>query len=516
MPHVVVKKKEYKVKVLLKTVALCACMAGMLSAEAARKPKALLIMLDGARADAVVTARMPAVQSLRDGSWAPGYSGAWSLFGQNVPDARPSSAANHTAIFTAVNAAKSRVFNNGQTKDGDYAHWPTWLKRVTDAVPGTKGLFIFSWGEGKQYPSSPNVQFIHDSDANNGKNLVQILAAPDAPDAIQYFIDLPDHGGHSEGFYPFSKGYLHALYTSDTYIAGALAAIKGRPTFKDEDWLVMVTADHGGYARSHGMWGGQASTIPVILSGRNIPSGRLQGAPRHYDLTATALAHFGLDPVALKLDGRPLTTTVQDRPRPLKDGLAAHLVAVGKKPLGIRKVDGSENLTFENGGDFAVALWARLPAKQKGDPVLFSNKDWKSGANPGIALVASKATDAVKVPGICFNAGRPEKGRIDMGTYDVEPGQWVFYAVVRNAEGVLTVYQGRADGRFNWFCAPAPDILVKSGLPFYIGQDGTGAYPHPLSGDVDDFALWTRALSHDDVQRIYEAGRQGLPLGELL
>ena len=278
----------------------------------------------------------------------------------------------------------------------------------------------------------------------------------------------------------------------------------------------MVTADHGGYARSHGMWGGQASTIPVILSGRNIPSGRLQGAPRHYDLTATALAHFGLDPVALKLDGRPLTTTVQDRPRPLKDGLAAHLVAVGKKPLGIRKVDGSENLTFENGGDFAVALWARLPAKQKGDPVLFSNKDWKSGANPGIALVASKATDAVKVPGICFNAGRPEKGRIDMGTYDVEPGQWVFYAVVRNAEGVLTVYQGRADGRFNWFCAPAPDILVKSGLPFYIGQDGTGAYPHPLSGDVDDFALWTRALSHDDVQRIYEAGRQGLPLGELL
>ena len=250
-------------------LALCACVAGVQAADVStRKPKALLIMLDGARADAVAAARMPAVQSLRDGSWAPGYSGAWSLFGQNVPDARPSSAANHTAIFTAVNAAKSRVFNNGQTKDGDYAHWPTWLARVTAAVPGTKGLFIFSWGEGKQYPSGPNVQSIHDSDANNGKNIAKILAAPDAPDAIQYFIDLPDHGGHSEGFYPFSKGYLHALYTSDTYIAGALAAIKGRPTFKDEDWLVMVTADHGGYARSHGMWGGQASTIPVILEER--------------------------------------------------------------------------------------------------------------------------------------------------------------------------------------------------------------------------------------------------------
>ena len=84
----------------------------------ARKPKALLIMLDGARADALAAARMPAVSSLRDGSWAPGYRGSWTLFGQNVPDARPSSAANHTAIFTAVNAEKSRVFNNGQTKDG--------------------------------------------------------------------------------------------------------------------------------------------------------------------------------------------------------------------------------------------------------------------------------------------------------------------------------------------------------------------------------------------------------------
>ena len=195
--------------------------------------------------------------------------------------------------------------------------------------------------------------------------------------------------------------------------------------------------------------------------------------------------------------------------------MAAHLTA-GGKPLGIRKVEGSEKLAFENGGDFAVTLWARLPAKQKGDPVLFSNKDWRNGTNPGIALVASKATDGAKAPGVCFNAGRPDKGRIDMGTFDVEPGQWTFYAVVRNSEGVLTVYQGRADGRFNWFCAPAPDILVKSGLPFHVGQDGTGAYRHALDGDVDDFALWTRALSHDDVQRIYEAGRQGLPLAELL
>ena len=147
-------------------------------------------MLDGVRADAIEAARMPALNSLRNGTWASGYVGAWSFSGQSVPDARPSSAANHTAIFTAVNARKTRVFDNGQTRNGNYAEWPTWLMRVTDAVPGTKGLFIFSWAEGEQYPRNDNVQFIRDSDANNGKNIGSILAAPDAPDAIQYFIDL--------------------------------------------------------------------------------------------------------------------------------------------------------------------------------------------------------------------------------------------------------------------------------------------------------------------------------------
>ena len=461
------------------------------------RPKALLIMLDGARADALAAARMPAVESLRDGSWAPGYSGAWSLTGQTVPDARPSSAANHTAILTAVNAEKSRVFNNGETKDGDYARWPTWLARVTKEVPGTSGLFVFAWGEGNQYPRTPNVRFIHDSDVNNGRRIGELLSAPDAPDAIQYFINLPDDAGHGTGFYPFGADYLPALETIDTYIASALAAIKSRPTFDREDWLIGVTADHGGYGRGHGMWGGQASTIPLVISGRHTPSGRLPGSPRHYDITATALAHFGLDPVALGLDGRPLTAAASAASRALDDGL---ITGDGARPV------------FENGGDFAAIIWARLPARQTGDPVLFSNKDWRDGANPGVALVASKRTDGVEMPGVCFNAGCADRGRIDMGTFDVEPDKWTFYAVTRNSEGVLTVYQGRSNGNLHWCSANVPDIIVESGLPFHVGQDGTGAYPHKLDGEVSGFKLWTRALSHEEVRRIFEAGREGLAL----
>ena len=53
-------------------------------------------------------------------------------------------------------------------------------------------------------------------------------------------------------------------------------------------------------------------------------------------------------------------------------------------------------------------------------------------------------------------------------------------------------------------------------VPFFLGQDGTGKYPAAFNGDIDDFALWTRSLSYEDVRKIYEAGRNGIPLGDLL
>ena len=106
--------------------------------------------------------------------------------------------------------------------------------------------------------------------------------------------------------------------------------------------------------------------------------------------------------------------------------------------------------------------------------------------------------------------------KLHSGIYDIDYGKWVFYAIVRRSDGVLMFYQGGADGRLYWIAEDAKNMRLDSGLPFCIGQDGTGCYKHQFNGDIDDFALWTRALSHDDVRRIFESGRQGIPLAELL
>ena len=303
------------------------------------------------------------------------------------------------------------------------------------------------------------------------------------------------------------------------------------------------------------MWGGHASTIPLLVTGRHIPAGRIPGTPRHYDVTATALRHFGIDPVAAQLDGRVIeTVAAKSVTRPLAEGLAAYLqfsdktlvneVKGGPQPkaLGPRttsgrkgglfggclhfagpacpldgvRLEGSENLAFENGIAFAATVWVRLPPTQKGAPAIFSNKDWMSGKNPGIVLTAARKNGGARVPGVCFNAKVDDKRqRIDLGTFDVEAGKWTFYAVTCDREGTLLFWQGSPDGRLYHICDHAEKLVLKA-LPFHIGQDGTGNCTCFLNGEIDDFALWTRALTPCEIRRIYESGRAGLELGAIL
>ncbi|MDD3695972.1 MAG: hypothetical protein PHG44_08405 [Lentisphaeria bacterium] len=53
-------------------------------------------------------------------------------------------------------------------------------------------------------------------------------------------------------------------------------------------------------------------------------------------------------------------------------------------------------------------------------------------------------------------------------------------------------------------------------MPWHLGQDGSGKYKFPFRGDIDDLALWSRALSSKEIRAVYEAGRKGMELADLL
>ena len=518
------------------------------------KPKALVIMLDGMRADAVENAVAPNLQMLRDGKWQPGYSCSWSLTANTILDAGTISGPNHLAIACGITFKKHHVPGNGKNVC-DHKMWPSWLVRLVGAQPDKKALFMYSWKWDESISPDPRVKFIHGTDAANYASMPKILAAPDAPDAVQWYIDEPDHGGHGFGYYPYTSGYLYAVHNSDRGIGDALKAIASRPTFAQEDWLIIVTADHGGYHTGHGMMNGPATTIPLLVCGRNFPQGRLVGTPHNFQSAATVLRHFGVDASAMDLDGAAIEPKVaKDEPRALGDGLAAYFPFSGGKAVNAvaggpaaeirgtatqvagRKgfvegtlhvaadtnglagvcLKGSENRKFENGSDFAFAMWVRMADKQSGDPVIASNKNWERGSNPGVALVASKTIAKKYGPGVCFNTGLPNGRRNDLGVYDIEYGKWTFYAATCGSDGVMRFYQGGPDGHLYSMSENVAGMKVATGLPFFIGQDGTGKYNCSFKGDVDEFALWTRTLSHKDVRKVYEAGRNGIEIGELL
>ena len=559
------------------------------AATAAPKPKALVVMLDGTRSDAIENGETPNMKRLVAGTWQKGYACAWTPAAKTIHDALASSAPNHAAIALGVTAGKSGVLNNGYYKKCDYAKWPSWLARIAEARPDARTLFMYSWKADEGLCPDPRVEFLfagsllegaghmsmsgafaYQRDFANGEELARRLSSPAAPDATLLFLDLPDFGGHGHlhgdgtGFYPYCTTYLGAVHAVDAIIGKCLDAIAARPGFKDEDWLVMITSDHGGYAKTHGLFGGHATAIPLIVSSRRVRQGRIPGTPHNYDVAPTVLDHFGIDWSGFGLDGQVVGREEPRRetPRRLDDGLAAYLSFDGREIRnaaesgvvpeicgGATKVEpgagffhgalrfcgetdrtggvrlkGTETLAFENGADFSATLWVRLDRPQKGDTLLFGNKNWSSGNNPGVALCASKTTQDVKTPGVVFNCigvgdraqSNGKVRRIDVGTYDVEYGKWTFYAVSRGSDGVLRLYQGAHDGRLYCICEDTSELELATGLPFFLGQDGTGRYGKTLEGRIDEFALWARELSHGDIRKIYESGRKGLPLGNLL
>ena len=82
--------------------------------EPACRPKALVVMLDGMRADAVENAHAPNLRMLRDGKWHPDYKCAWSLTANTILDAGTISGPNHIAIASGVTFKKHTVPGNGK------------------------------------------------------------------------------------------------------------------------------------------------------------------------------------------------------------------------------------------------------------------------------------------------------------------------------------------------------------------------------------------------------------------
>ena len=100
---------------------------------------------------------------------------------------------------------------------------------------------------------------------------------------------------------------------------------------------------------------------------------------------------------------------------------------------------------------------------------------------------------------------------------DIEPinysfNEWWFQVISVDRNGNAVMFVGSPNGEL-YVISDFADNLgdITSSLPWNIGQDGTGAYAYNLDGDIDEMAIWKRALTLDEIRQLYNNG-SGLDL----
>ncbi len=107
----------------------------------------------------------------------------------------------------------------------------------------------------KQYAEANgmNAAYVDTADDDGTyKNVVSDVSSANCTDFLFCIFEECDHVGHQTNFTPENFGYIDAFENDDEYAYGILEAIKSRATYDTEDWLILITTDHGGYLDEHG------------------------------------------------------------------------------------------------------------------------------------------------------------------------------------------------------------------------------------------------------------------------
>ncbi|WP_436774796.1 alkaline phosphatase family protein [Yinghuangia sp. YIM S09857] len=267
--------------------------------------KVLVIGLDGARLDKVRSANAPALQQLM----TQGMTAHSMLYAG--PMAESSSGPGWTTLATGVWPDKHGVRDNS-FNGANRGAYPDFMTRLETADPTNSTFVDATWspipaasGGGPIFSAATDVRIAGGPDTTTAATAARVLAER-GPDASYVVLDDIDHAGHSQG--ADSRMYKTAIEAKDAEVRMLLDAIRGRATYAQENWLVMVTSDHG-----HLPVGGHGGSRPterqtfVIAAGAGIPAGSVRNDVRMVDVAATALDHLGVavDP-SWNLDGRPL------------------------------------------------------------------------------------------------------------------------------------------------------------------------------------------------------------------
>ena len=283
---------------------LTACAGG----DAAKK--VLVIGLDGIRVDILAETHTPNIDRLI----AEGF-----FSDQARTNVRTVSGPGWSSMLIGARTDKHLVNSNNFTGN-DYAAYPDFLTRLEQLDPSFNTFAVVDWPPlGTTASGGPlfsdaidELLFFDSGEVGYGRaDSLSVDAAVDRLenediDAAFVYIGDADEVAHATSTY--APEYRTAIEVADAFVGRLVAAIRARPTFADEDWLILMSTDHGRDDEGgHGGDSDKERTIFFLAHGPSVVREPIETAPNIVDVAVTALVHLGVDiDPAWNLDGRPV------------------------------------------------------------------------------------------------------------------------------------------------------------------------------------------------------------------
>ena len=261
--------------------------------------KILFIGLDGCRSDALNFAHTPNIDLLiENGLYI--ENALCSINGQPTV-----SGPGWSSMITGVWYNKHGVSDNSFIGD-DFIEYPPFNILLDENEDDLHTASFIMWTpiHSEIFSASMDYNENHPSyDASLAQAAANYIITEEL-DILFLDFDHIDHAGHSYGFGPDVSEYINTIEDVDEYIGLVISAMEERLNYNNEEWLIIITSDHGGNMSGHGGQTIEERIIPIILSGSYVDNSNIPEQAYIVDLVPTLIQFISNDiECSWELDG---------------------------------------------------------------------------------------------------------------------------------------------------------------------------------------------------------------------
>jgi len=304
--------------------------------ETSKQPKVIYVVIDGVSRDILVDTPTPNIDEIiAKGGFSSAITGGMKGGYSQSPTA---SAIGYNNLLTGTWANKHNVYTNGIVAP-NYNYWSLY-RLIKERKPNATTAIFSSWtdnrtkliGEGSELTGELTIDFIRDGYDLDTLNFpqdsawVQVIDTyvakqaseviyQDSPDFSWVYLWYTDDTGHLFGE---DERHRESIMYADSLVGLIYDAVKYREKTYDEDWMVIITTDHGRGLPNGQHHGGQSDRereVWFAVQSNNLNEHFQGNYVQHVDLYPSVARHLDITipkELSYELDGIPFIGDVEN------------------------------------------------------------------------------------------------------------------------------------------------------------------------------------------------------------